>query len=212
MKKMLPMLSLVWVVLFFLAPANLIAITYDESEGTQGDFIKHIDGNPHGTDGDAVNFSLDVGANEISGSTLYGASADSDGFKFTLSSNQQLESISLKLSNIVFDTSAGGINPVTGSLRFKLWTHDDSSYVTDIISFSEASTTASEDPFLSNAPLSEGLYAIYTSGFGGNGYPWAVDYKFRLTVSEINPVPEPSTWILLGTGLAGLAYYRRKKC
>jgi len=27
----------------------------------------------------------------------------------------------------------------------------------------------------------------------------------------IDPVPEPSTWLLMGTGLAGLAWYRRRK-
>lgn len=39
-----------------------------------------------------------------------------------------------------------------------------------------------------------------------------VEYSLTSNRDAVAPVPEPSTWVLLGTGLAGLAYYRRKKC
>ena len=38
-----------------------------------------------------------------------------------------------------------------------------------------------------------------------------VDIKAEEIQEQQEPVPEPSTWLLMGTGLAGLAWYRRRK-
>jgi len=76
------------------------------------------------------------------------------------------------------------------------------------------SSTGSEigtDPFTTGVSLFTGNYAssVVNGGislFSENSYT-IVAYE----ETEAPPVPEPATFILLGSGLAGLAFYRRKK-
>lgn len=52
----------------------------------------------------------------------------------------------------------------------------------------------------------DGCYDLYFAAYGNDNTLGGF-----IDSAELNPVPEPATFILLGSGLAGLAFYRRKR-
>ena len=52
----------------------------------------------------------------------------------------------------------------------------------------------------------------YTVVVGGANSTDAGSYAYRLTTTTAAaPIPEPSVWAMLGVGLAGLGYLRRRR-
>ena len=57
-------------------------------------------------------------------------------------------------------------------------------------------------------PLLTGSDVVSWNGTGGDGY--SIDYS-ELSVRTTEPVPEPASLLLFGTGLVGLRAWRRRR-
>ncbi|MGB8331760.1 MAG: PEP-CTERM sorting domain-containing protein [Polyangiales bacterium] len=181
---------------------------FDYSESVSGD----LSGSP------STAFAFDLGDNTISGTAHFTVNfgdthfdTDFDSFAFNLPTGSKLIELSL-----VSTTTAINVSKADSELRL----------CAGILNCDLGPTLLGEEtvsflavfPFLMNfggsIPLAGGTYTMFTSGLGiGPISPdlpegWFADYTWRFTVAS---VPEPSTTVLLGFGLAALVWSLRRK-
>jgi len=131
---------------------------------------------------------------------------------WTLSFN----SSSLTLTNLFIDAGNGdtvfdvvnGSNRSPGSALGKPF---DTGYTGDL-------TATYADRVAVGGMLYGDLYRTLKLDFGSNGFGGVMNFtadtdnlKFAGDIEPVNPVPEPATLLLLGTGLIGIAGSQRKK-
>ncbi len=134
-------------------------------------------------------------------------------------------SIDVTLANLWVDVNEDGTNdftlsdqslslgayyipaiPLSGSYGALDWAFDPYSSVH--LSYDFGDTGLTNEQVNGSLALFDILYGDGANGFMNANIGWE---SFRIDLTDTAPVPEPGTFILLGAGITGLAFYRRRK-
>ena len=155
---------------------------------------------------DTRNFSLLNGVNTVLGQGSFGvlSGIDFDGFLFQLSAGQTLTSVVFRVVQLTLEDDTGYLFE---SFNLASGAHGGAPIDTVTVSLFGSET----DMFDGVMPRGAGTYGFDPRELSREGAGGSWTYAIDFTVTEQSQIPEPASLALLGFGLAGLGFSRRKR-
>lgn len=188
--------------LFLWTGNNVFALTYSESPDSELGYSWPFYPPDIGP--------LDSGLNKVSG-TMNTAVENDDSFYFTLSDGMKLTGISMDFSSTNYTDD--GDDKKYANMPWNLLYKKDGQY-SAVYYTGPINILGSSSFVFSNLPLDlkPGDYRMANDIGVNTDDSWTTSYTLNFQVdSTAAPIPEPTTMLLFGTGLVGLAGIARKK-